>query len=62
MKALEKIIGRKKSIFYEDLRQITSTLDKIVSKSTFLVLGGAGSVGQAVSKEIIKRKRRQVPN
>ena len=55
MKALEKIIGRKKSIFYEDLRQITSTLDKIVSKSTFLVLGGAGSVGQAVSKEIIKR-------
>ena len=55
MKALEKIIGRNRSIFYEDLRQITSTLDKIVSKSTFLVLGGAGSVGQAVSKEIIKR-------
>ena len=55
MKALEKIIGRNKSIFYEDLSQMTSTLDKIVSKSTFLVLGGAGSVGQAVSKEIIKR-------
>ena len=55
MKALEKIIGRNRSIFYEDLRQITTTLDKIVSKSTFLVLGGAGSVGQAVSKEIIKR-------
>ena len=34
---------------------MTNTLDKIVSKSTFLVLGGAGSVGQAVSKEIIKR-------
>ena len=55
MKALETIIGRNKSIFYEDLSQMKGTLDKIVSKSTFLVLGGAGSVGQAVSKEIIKR-------
>ena len=31
-------------------------LSSIVSKSKFLVLGGAGSIGQAVSKEIFKRK------
>ncbi|TOE74468.1 UDP-N-acetylglucosamine 4,6-dehydratase [Vibrio parahaemolyticus] len=30
-------------------------LSKIVSESRFLVLGGAGSIGQAVTKEIFKR-------
>jgi len=55
VKTLEKIIGRKKSIFDQDLTQLESVLNSIVSKSTFLILGGAGSVGQAVSKEIIKR-------
>ena len=30
-------------------------LENIVSKSKFLVLGGAGSIGQAVTKEIFKR-------
>ena len=30
-------------------------LNEIVSNSTFLVLGGAGSIGQALTKEIFKR-------
>ena len=30
-------------------------LEQIVAKSRFLVIGGAGSIGQAVAKEIFKR-------
>ena len=50
-----KLIGRKNKLFTEDLRKHQEELVKIVSKSRFLVLGGAGSIGQAVTKEIFKR-------
>jgi FlaA1/EpsC-like NDP-sugar epimerase len=49
------LIGRNKELFTEDIRNNSEELDSIVSKSKFLVLGGAGSIGQAVSKEIFKR-------
>jgi len=49
------LIGRNKELFIEDIRNNSKELDLIVSKSKFLVLGGAGSIGQAVSKEIFKR-------
>ena len=35
-------------------------LSKIVSNSTFLVIGGAGSIGQAVTKEIFKRNPKKL--
>lgn len=35
-------------------------LTKIVSTSRFLVIGGAGSIGQAVTKEIFKRNPRKL--
>lgn len=50
------LIGRNKKLFENDMKAYESKLSKIVSKSKFLVLGGAGSIGQAVSKEIFKRK------
>ena len=49
------LIGRDKELFVSDIRNNKLDLKKIVSSSKFLVLGGAGSIGQAVTKEIFKR-------
>ncbi|MEX0997206.1 MAG: UDP-N-acetylglucosamine 4,6-dehydratase [Flavobacteriaceae bacterium] len=49
------LIGRSEELFYGDISKYESKLKEIVSKSSFLVLGGAGSIGQAVVKEIFKR-------
>jgi FlaA1/EpsC-like NDP-sugar epimerase len=51
-----KLIGRDKELFFEDILRYEQKLYDIVSSSSFLVLGGAGSIGQAVVKEIFKRK------
>lgn len=45
------LIGRKIRLFDQDILSSTDLYD-IVSKSKFLVIGGAGSIGQAVTKEI----------
>ncbi|MGO4819404.1 UDP-N-acetylglucosamine 4,6-dehydratase [Flavobacterium sp. W22_SRS_FP1] len=50
-----KLIGREEEMFDKDILTYESELSKIVSTSSFLVIGGAGSIGQAVSKEIFKR-------
>lgn len=49
------LIGREKLLFTQDILNHKEILEKIISSSTFLVLGGAGSIGQAVVKEIFKR-------
>jgi len=49
------LIGRNKEMFENDISKYNNLLMKIISSSTFLVLGGAGSIGQAVTKEIFKR-------
>ena len=49
------LIGRTKKLFENDIISHNSELFNIVSNSRFLVLGGAGSIGQAVTKEIFKR-------
>lgn len=50
-----ELIGRDKTLFQDDLSKLEKELSSIVSSSSFLVLGGAGSIGQAVVKEIFKR-------
>lgn len=50
-----KLIGREEEIFEKDISTYENELSKIVSNSSFLVIGGAGSIGQAVTKEIFKR-------
>jgi FlaA1/EpsC-like NDP-sugar epimerase len=50
-----KLIGRKEEIFQKDIFVHHKQLSEIVNKSSFLVIGGAGSIGQAVTKEIFKR-------
>ena len=49
------LIGRKNNLFDDDIRQNHNELSGRVRKSSFLVIGGAGSIGQAVTKEIFKR-------
>lgn len=49
------LIGREKELFSNDITNHESQLAEIVSTSRFLVLGGAGSIGQAVTKEIFQR-------
>ena len=49
------LIGRNELLFNNDISSNELELKKIVSSSRFLVIGGAGSIGQAVTKEIFKR-------
>jgi FlaA1/EpsC-like NDP-sugar epimerase len=55
-----KLIGRDKALFTNDIAYHSDELKSIISKSTFLVLGGAGSIGQAVTKEIFKRNPKKL--
>jgi FlaA1/EpsC-like NDP-sugar epimerase len=55
-----RLLGRTKPLFNKDIEQYKKLLDKIVSSSSFLVIGGAGSIGQAVSKEIFKRNPKKL--
>lgn len=49
------LIGRNDELFAKDIAYKDLELKHIVKNSRFLVLGGAGSIGQAVVKEIFKR-------
>jgi FlaA1/EpsC-like NDP-sugar epimerase len=49
------LIGRTSPLFENDITKLSTELSKVVKGSRFLVIGGAGSIGQAVSKEIFKR-------
>jgi FlaA1/EpsC-like NDP-sugar epimerase len=50
-----KLIGRSQLLFTQDIEANQKKLHEIVSSSRFLVIGGSGSIGQAVTKEIFKR-------
>ncbi len=51
-----EFLGRNKELFTHDVNSNVNELEHKVSNSSFLVIGGAGSIGQAVTKEIFKRK------
>jgi FlaA1/EpsC-like NDP-sugar epimerase len=50
-----KLIGRTAPLFIDDIYNQSKELQELVSNSSFLVIGGAGSIGQAVTREIFKR-------
>lgn len=50
-----ELIGRSNPLMGSDISLNESFLSKEIACSKFLVLGGAGSIGQAVTKEIFKR-------
>lgn len=50
-----ELINRSNPLFKEDLINYENELSEIIKGSKFLVIGGAGSIGQSVSIEIFKR-------
>ncbi|MCH9813570.1 MAG: UDP-N-acetylglucosamine 4,6-dehydratase [Epsilonproteobacteria bacterium] len=60
MSNILKLIGREKELFSNDIHRYEKELSNIVATSTFLVIGGAGSIGQAVTKEIFKRNPKKL--
>ena len=60
MSSILSLIGRTDALFTQDIENQEAELSRIVSESRFLVLGGAGSIGQAVTKEIFKRNPKKL--
>ena len=50
-----KMIGRTEELFCADIKHFSEELNDKVATSKFLIIGGAGTIGQAVTKEIFKR-------
>ena len=55
-----KLIHRKSELFEKDIFRLESEIQEIINESRFLVLGGAGSIGQALVKEIFQRDPKQL--
>jgi FlaA1/EpsC-like NDP-sugar epimerase len=55
-----QLIGREERLFDHDITGVAKDLNEIVTNSSFLVIGGAGSIGQAVTKELFKRNPRKL--
>lgn len=49
------LIGRTEELFLSDVSKWNDRLYETITKNRFLVIGGAGSIGQAVTREIFKR-------
>ena len=49
------LIGRSGAIFSQDIANKEEDLRRIISRSRFLILGGSGSIGQSVVREVFKR-------
>jgi FlaA1/EpsC-like NDP-sugar epimerase len=60
MSDILKLIGRNNALFTNDISIYSDALLEIVSNSKFLIIGGAGSIGQAVTKEIFKRNPKKL--
>lgn len=55
MDSILHLIGRTQPLLSADVSANEAMLSEAVSSSKFLVIGGAGSIGSAVTKEIFKR-------
>lgn len=59
-KKILEILGRKTELFNQDLEKSDSEIRNKIKESSFLILGAAGSIGKAISKEILERNPRLV--
>ena len=55
---INKLINRDNVLFSQDVALHEKHLSSEISRSSFLIVGGAGSIGQAVVKEIFSRNPR----
>ena len=54
------LIGRNKELFSEDVSEHNRELSNVIENSSFLILGAAGSIGQALAKEIFNRSPKKL--
>jgi UDP-N-acetylglucosamine 4,6-dehydratase len=52
------LIGRESPLFAEDLGRLGPAMDEAIRGGRFLVVGGAGSIGSAVVRELFRRQPR----
>ena len=52
---LLSLIGRSSELFSSDILNESASIADVIAGSSFLVIGGAGSIGQAVTREIFSR-------
>jgi FlaA1/EpsC-like NDP-sugar epimerase len=60
MNTILDLIGRKSELFNNDVKKNEKKIEEIVTSSRFIVIGGAGSIGSAVVKEIFKRNPKKL--
>jgi len=58
MDQILSLIGRSTALLSTDINKYSNELSSIIRASRFLVIGGAGSIGSAVTQEIFKRNPR----
>jgi len=54
------ILNRSRKLFERDLAKFEDEIQSIIKDSSFLVLGGAGTIGSATVKEIFKRQPKKI--
>ena len=60
MSTILNLLGRKSELFTNDIKIKEKKIKEITINSSFLVIGGAGSIGSAVVKEIFKRNPKKL--
>ncbi|OHB74726.1 MAG: UDP-N-acetylglucosamine 4,6-dehydratase [Planctomycetes bacterium RBG_16_64_10] len=58
--ATRAVLGRTRRLFEADMARHAEQLAALVEESSFLVLGGAGTIGAAVTKELFQRQPRRL--
>ena len=54
------ILNRNSSLFESDISSLKEKIEDIIKNSKFLVIGGAGSIGQSITKELFKRNPKKI--
>src|SRR5574344_1764697 len=49
------LIGRTKPLFEKDMSENEKQLSEVIKNSKFLVIGGAGTIGSSICRELFKR-------
>jgi len=58
VKSILELIGRDRELFADDLREHEMEIRSLLGSSRILVIGAAGTIGRAVSKELFQRNPR----
>ena len=54
------LIGRTENLFSDDIKSNEDRIIEVINRSSFLVIGGAGSIGHSVCMEIFKRNPKKL--